>query len=111
MLNDTLEQMGLRPQAVHNAEMALMMMRYAAMSKSPFQLIFIDAAMPGQDGWSLAKQIRRDPELADCPILMLVPAGHVDPEKRDGEPETNTWHFTKPAKISELTTAIQEALE
>ncbi len=110
VLNDTLEQMGLRPQAVPNAEMAFLMMRYAAKSGAPFQLSVIDSTMPGQDGWSLAEQIRRDPDLADCPILMLVPAGHGSTEKRAEELLSNTWYFTKPAKISELTEAIKEAL-
>jgi two-component system sensor kinase len=110
VLNDTLEQMGLLPQAVPNAETAYLMMRYAAGENNPFQLAVVDATMPGQDGWSLAKQIRRDPELADCPILMLVPAGHVDSEKQANELCSNTWYFTKPAKISELSEAIKEAL-
>ena len=110
VLNDTLEQWGLRPQAVHNAETALLMMRYATVSKVPFQLAIIDATMPGRDGWSLAEQIRLDPEFADCPIVMLVPAGHIDPEKRADDLLSNTWYFTKPAKISELTEAVREAL-
>lgn len=110
ILNGTLEQMGLRPQAVHNAETALLMMRYGVLSKAPFQLAVVDATMPGQDGWSLAERIRRDPDLADCPILMLVPAGHAEPEQRVDQLHSKTWYFTKPAKTSELREAIQEAL-
>jgi len=110
VLNDTLEQLGLRPQAVPNAESAYLMMRYAAASKVPFQLAVIDATMPGQDGWSLAEQIRRDPEFGDCPIILLVPAGHIKADNRAEELLSRTWYFTKPAKISELTDAIREAL-
>lgn len=110
VLSDTLEQMGLRPQAVPNAETALLMMRYAAMSSAPFQLAVIDATMPGQDGWELARQIRGESNLANCPLLMLVPAGHVDTNKQLEDQDSKTWYFTKPAKISELTAAIRDAL-
>lgn len=110
ILSETTEQLGLAPQAVPTAEMALLMMRYAAQSGSPFELAFVDATMPGTDGWSLAKQIRRDPDLCSCPILMLVPAGHVDPVKQEDVDDPNTWYFTKPAKTSELIEAISDAL-
>ncbi len=110
VLTDTLEQMGLQPQAVHNAETAYLMMRYAVMSQTPTQLVLIDAMMPGQDGWALAEQIRRDPDLSGCPILMLVPASHVYTEQQNEALRSNTWYFTKPAKVSELADAIQEAL-
>ena len=110
VLTDTLEQMGLLPQAVPNAEMAYMMLRYAAMTQAPTQLVVIDAMMPGQDGWSLAEQIRRDPNLTDLPILMLVPASHVYTEQQNETLRSNTWYFTKPAKVSELAEAIREAL-
>lgn len=110
VLTDSLEQLGLVPQAVPNAEMAFMMLQYSAQSGSPFQLAVIDATMPGTDGWTLAKQIRRDSNLAECPILMLVPAGHSDPEKRGAEPLLKTCYFTKPAKTSELIEAIKEVL-
>ena len=110
VLNETFEQMGLVPQSVPNAEIAYAMLRYAVMSNSPFQLAVIDTTLPGQDGWSLARKIHRDPDLADCPILMLVPAGDVDPEKPEEPLNSNMWYFTKPAKTSELTEAVKAAL-
>jgi len=95
---------------VPNAEIAWMMLRYAVAAQSPFALTVIDTSLPGQDGWSLAEQIRGDADLANCPIILLVPAGDVHVKRRADESLPNTWYFTKPAKVSELTSAIQEAL-
>jgi signal transduction histidine kinase/DNA-binding response OmpR family regulator len=110
VLEETLDQLGLQPQAVHDAGSALLMLRYAAAAGVPFKVAVIDAEMPGQDGWSLVDEIRRDPELRDCPVVLLVPADVLQAERRSDEPIPNTWYFTKPAKASELTSAIQEAL-
>jgi len=110
VLNETLTQMGLMPQVVHNAPTALIMMQYAMTAKAPYRLAVIDSTMPGQDGWALAEKIRTIPDYADCPIIMLVPAGDIDPDKRADELLSKTWYFTKPAKISELSNAIREAL-
>ncbi|MFO0918174.1 MAG: response regulator [Planctomycetaceae bacterium] len=110
VLQGSLENLGLKPQAVPNAEIAWMMLRYGAAAQSPFALAVIDASLPGQDGWSLAEQIRGDAQLSECPIILLVPAGDSQVERRGDDSLPNTWYFTKPAKVSELTIAIQEAL-
>lgn len=111
VLSDTLEQMGLQPQAVPTADAAMMMMQYATMSNAPFQVAFIDSTMPGRDGWSLAKQIRSTPATASCPIVMIVPAGHTSSASTDISDLPKVWSFTKPAKISEIADAIKEAIE
>ena len=110
VLSDTLEQMGLLPQAVPNADAAMLMLQYAVMSNTPFRVAIIDASMPGRDGWTLAKQIRSTPAIADCPIVMIVPAGHTNPDNGDLSGLPNTWCFTKPAKISEIADAIKDAI-
>lgn len=110
VLEETLTDIGLSPQAVPGAEAASLMLNYAAKAGVPFRLAVIDSEMPGQDGWSLLEQIRSQPESADLPVILLVPAGHVKHEQADADSESKTWYFTKPAKVSELTTAVHEAL-
>lgn len=110
VLCDTLEQMGLQPQAVPNADAAMMMLQYSAMANTPFRVAMIDATMPGRDGWALAKQIRSTPSIASCPIVMIVPAGNANPDDDEVNQLPNTWCFTKPAKISEIADAIKEAI-
>ena len=110
VLHGELEHLGLAPQSAPNAEFALVMLRYAAAAQSPFALAVIDAEMPGQNGWSLAEELRREPGLADCPVVLLVPAGDAQVDRRAEDSLPNTWYFTKPAKVTELVSAIQEAL-
>lgn len=104
-----IRQLGLDPQTAPDAKTALGMLRLAAVVKKPFRLAVIDTAMPGQDGWSLAGEIRQTPELSECPIVFLSPASHVDTEGRAAE-FAGTWHLTKPAKASEVAEAVREAL-
>ena len=110
VLTETLEQLGLQPQGVHNAEVASMMMQYSVTTNHPFQLAVIDATLPGQSGWSFAKQIRENATYADCPIILLVPAGYADEGNSGDEVLPQTWYLTKPAKVTELGNAIREAL-
>ena len=35
-------------------------------------LIMMDLAMPGMDGWEAARQLKADPETADIPIIALT---------------------------------------
>jgi two-component system sensor kinase len=109
-LSGTLTQFGLEPQSAESGEAALRMFRDAAALAAPFQVVLIDAALPGQNGSSLAEQIRSAPGQGDCPVVLLVPAGHVDAERQTHE-LPHTWCFTKPAKISELLDAIEQALK
>lgn len=111
VLTNLLKQLGLQTQAAPNADSASLVLEYAAKANVPYQLVVIDAAMPGRDGWSLAEQIRANPSFANCPLIILVPANHANAEKRADESLANTWYFTKPAKVSELTNAIREALK
>jgi two-component system sensor kinase len=104
------KRLGLLPQSAPNAEFALAMMGYASSIEAPFALAVIDAEMPGRDGWSLAEEIRRTPEFQHCPLVLLVPAGDAQAERRAGQSLPNTWYLTKPAKSSELVRAIQDAL-
>ena len=110
VLHETLEQLGLNPQAIPTADVALMMINYGVNAGAPYQLAVIDAELPGRNGWSLAEEIRRIPTLENFPIILLVPAGHVQAEQPIEDLHPRTWCFTKPAKVSELTSALQEAL-
>ena len=35
-------------------------------------LIILDVIMPGKDGFSIAEQLKKDPELSNIPVLMLT---------------------------------------
>lgn len=42
------------------------------LSKEHFDLIFLDIVLPGLDGYSVCKHIKKDPSLKDMPVVMLT---------------------------------------
>jgi two-component system sensor kinase len=108
VLCETLAEFGLRPQAAPDAESALQMLCMAALSGTTFQLALIDAALPGTSGLTLIEQMRQTSLLADCPAVLLAPAGHMDADS-EARDLPRVWQLTKPAKISELAEAVRQA--
>ena len=49
-------------------------MKRAAAAGDPFPLVLLDAFMPEMDGFAVAEQIKRDPDLAGATIMMLSSA-------------------------------------
>lgn len=60
LLNDDLD-------LAENAESAL-----AAINKKKYDIIFLDVVMPGQDGYSVCKQIKRNQLNRSTPVIMLT---------------------------------------
>ena len=108
VLTKLLGQLGLKAQAASDRHTAMGMLRLAAATKNPFRLAVIDAGMPEQEGWTLAKQLRELPEFGDCPIVFLTPPSHAVSESQ--AEISGARHLTKPAKASELIEAVRDAL-
>ena len=54
----------------------------AAQSDAPFRLVLLDANMPEMDGFAVAEQIARRPELAGATVMMLTSSGEYgDPSR------------------------------
>jgi CheY-like chemotaxis protein len=84
-------------------------MEEAQRSEGSFPLVLLDANMPGMDGFGIAEEIRRRPNLAGASIMML-PSG--DP-RRDPANLMNLGiaaSVLKPIKQSQLLEAIITAL-
>jgi two-component system, sensor histidine kinase and response regulator len=64
-------------QLVDNGRSAIDEMKLAVQNKSPFDLVLLDAQMPGLDGFDVLRTIRESPELAGASIMMLSSAGHT----------------------------------
>ncbi len=65
---------GMQPTVVESGESALTTLHQAKQSGKKFALALLDVMMPEMDGFTLAKQIKQDPALAEIPILMLSSA-------------------------------------
>jgi CheY-like chemotaxis protein len=80
----------------------------AARLQAP-DLILMDAAMPGVDGWGATKLLKSDPRTRDVPVLMLT--AHVFPEHRAKAEEVGAQGFIpKPCMPDELAREVAAAL-
>jgi PAS domain S-box-containing protein len=96
VLGKLLEKMGQTVQIVHSAAAALKM----ATTERPDVLIS-DIAMPGMDGYELARRVRQDPALADVVLVALT--GHGKPEDRQRAEQAGfNFHLTKPVNWDAL---------
>jgi CheY-like chemotaxis protein/HPt (histidine-containing phosphotransfer) domain-containing protein len=81
----------------------------AAAAGTPFPLVLLDAVMPGVDGFAVAEQIRRRPELARATVMLLSSGDRHRDLDRCRELGL-ARHLTKPVKPSDLLDAILAAL-
>jgi PAS domain S-box-containing protein len=92
-----------------SGEAAIEALAQAATAGSPFQLVLLDAMMPGMDGFSVAAIIKETPSLNCAKVLMLSSAD------RPGDAATCRGlgierYLLKPVKQSDLLDAIVTAL-
>jgi signal transduction histidine kinase/CheY-like chemotaxis protein/tetratricopeptide (TPR) repeat protein len=100
---------GMKPTLTAAAGPALAAMRAAADPGEPFDLVLLDAMMPGIDGYTLAGWITDDPLLTGCPIIMLSSAGTLEDASRCQELGILRC-LIKPVKQSDLRDAILRVL-
>lgn len=109
ILEEVLANWGMMPSVVDGGRSALVEMKRAAAAKEPFTLVLLDAHMPEIDGFTVAEQIKSTPELAGATIMMLSSADQTIHASRCRELGL-AGYLTKPVKLSELRTAIADAL-
>ena len=78
-------------------------------------LILLDIIMPVEDGFTAAEQLRKDPELAEIPLLMLTSysvkgPGTAIPRSRGYELEADDY-IEKPVSPKDLLAAVAKHLE
>ena len=109
ILVDVLRNWHLLPTAVRDGAAALAAMKAAAAAGEPFSLVLLDAMMPEMDGFALAEEIARHPELAGAALMMLSSGD------RRGDAERCralglVRYLLKPVKQSDLLDALVQAL-
>jgi PAS domain S-box-containing protein len=72
-------------------------------------LILMDIQMPGMDGLEAMREIRRDPELVNLPIIALTALAMSGDRERCLAAGAN-YYLTKPVKLKQLATNIKEIL-
>jgi len=109
ILQEMLSHWRMSPTLVESGEMALKEMLRAAEAGSTYQLVVLDAVMPGMDGFVLAEKIHDQPELAGATVMMLSSAMPVGTALRCSSLGIASY-LTKPVTQSELLDAILAAV-
>jgi two-component system sensor histidine kinase/response regulator len=105
ILREMLSNWHMLPTTVDGGRAALTEMRRAAAAGIAYPLVLLDAIMPEIDGFAVAEQIRRQPELAGATIMMLTSGGHSGEVARCRALGV-TAYLIKPIKQSDLLDAI-----
>ncbi len=109
ILRDILTYWQMRPTVVDGGMVALAELRQAALAGSSYDLVLLDAMMPELDGFAVAERIRREPETARLPVLMLTSGGQLGELARCKEVAIDGY-LIKPMKQSDLLDAILTVL-
>ncbi len=110
VLQEMLANWGMRVRAESGAKAALAFAQAAADAGSPLPLVITDAHMPEEDGFDLARQLRRNPQCAGAAIIMLTSASQSGDSARCRELGLAA-HLTKPVSSWELRQLICRVLD
>ncbi len=101
---------GMLPQSVEDGPSALLAIRRAAKTDSPFDLVLLDGHMPGLDGFGVAERIHKDPDLVCGSLIMLTSAGEQGESARCRELGV-AGYLMKPVAASDLRRVIEGVLK
>ncbi len=105
ILQEMLITWGMKPTVVDGGAAALDVLNHRAAVGEPFALVLLDYMMPEMDGFALAEEIKRHPELADVNLIMLSSASGPRDRARCREAGIAAY-LPKPIKQSELLDAM-----
>jgi two-component system, sensor histidine kinase and response regulator len=77
LVSNLLKRCGCRSEQAANADSALLLLHAAALAHDPFQVIFLDSAMPETTGEELGRRIASDPEFEGIALVLMVPLGQT----------------------------------
>ncbi|HEX5443438.1 MAG TPA: response regulator, partial [Pirellulales bacterium] len=69
-------------------------------------LVFLDLALPGMDGFEVAKRIRREPRLTETKIIALTGLSEAKHRQR-AQYAGFDGYLVKPAALEEITASIE----
>jgi signal transduction histidine kinase/DNA-binding response OmpR family regulator len=110
VLQEMLNLWGMKPTAVEGGRAALQALETAKSTGHPFSLVLFDGEMPEIDGFALAEQIRRAPDLVVATIMMCTSAGQLGDGARCRELGISAY-LPKPIRQSELFDSICQVLQ
>jgi signal transduction histidine kinase/CheY-like chemotaxis protein/HPt (histidine-containing phosphotransfer) domain-containing protein/streptogramin lyase len=109
MLDEILTNWRMAPTVVADGAAAIDAMKHAVAAGHAFPLVLLDAFMPDMDGFAVAEEIKRNPELAGATIMMLSSADNSGDATRCRELRV-VRYLRKPVTQSELLDAVLMAI-
>jgi two-component system sensor kinase len=106
---ELLRGLGIHVAAAATADDALSRLRAAADAGRPLAFVLLDVGLAGRDGWSAAEEIRHDRQLANTPLILLLPPGQEDANWRCRQLGASAC-ITKPGKHAEFVDALTQIL-
>ena len=80
-----------------------------ARSEHP-DLIIMDLALPGMDGWEASRRLKADPETADIPIIALTAFAMRGDEERAREAGCDAY-LSKPCRPQTIRDTVRRFIE
>ncbi|MEH6579748.1 MAG: response regulator [Amphritea sp.] len=105
ILEEVLVNWAMKPMTAASGAEALAKLEQAQAAGTPYQLMLLDAMMPGMDGFELAQRLRADPQYSAIPIIMLSSVGQAE-KTAHLQDKGIARYLTKPVKQSNLLNAI-----
>jgi signal transduction histidine kinase/CheY-like chemotaxis protein len=109
VLTGMLARWGMNSTAVEDGRAALLALERAEIEGRAFPLILLDGQMPEMDGFTLAEQIQKQPNLVHATVMMLTSAGHLGDAARCRALGIAAY-LVKPIRQRELLDAICQIL-
>jgi signal transduction histidine kinase/CheY-like chemotaxis protein len=105
---EQIKRWGMTPTTVADGRAAVDALT-AAVGVRPFELVLLDANMPDMDGFAVATEIARRPELAGATVMMLSSSGEYGDQSRCAQLGVRAY-LTKPVYAADLLIAIERAI-
>ena len=109
ILEEMLRNWEMHPTALTDPAQAILVMRERLHDGRPFDVVLIDANMPGMSGFELVEQIKQAPELNAAVAIVLTSGSRAESLCRRQQKRIAAC-LTKPVKQSELFDAISQSL-
>ena len=75
ILEHQMSSWGMTHNSVESGPLGLQLLREAAISRKPFDLVILDMHMPEMDGLEVAQKIKADPDISTVRLIMLTSVG------------------------------------